>query len=32
MPSARMYSHTSSSVQFESGNTRTCSPGLTKPL
>src|ERR1700722_6153682 len=27
-----MYSHTSSSVQFDSGNTRTCSPFLMRPL
>ena len=31
-PSAQTYSQTSSSVQFESGNTRTCSPGRCRPL
>ncbi|CAM5554625.1 hypothetical protein STENM327S_04592 [Streptomyces tendae] len=32
MPSRAMYCHTSSSVQLESGKTRTCSPGACRPL
>ena len=32
MPSRAMYCHTSSSVQLDSGKTRTCSPGACRPL